>query len=185
MKHILEFLWARTGPIQVSDLANNFFLVRFTHEKDYSAAAFGGPWKVAVKRIGDFIGKTVRLDLATAEGARGRYARVCIEVDITKPLIGKYLIDDKVLKIEYESLENMCFDCGFYGQKKETCSLNVEAQAKKPMETQTSNLEAVVEEQDTGEWMTVQRRNRRKPTKVDVHVRKPEPSKTSTASNLQ
>ncbi|CAN1294699.1 hypothetical protein LINPERPRIM_LOCUS22561 [Linum perenne] len=46
MKHILEFLWARTGPIQVSDLANNFFLVRFTQEKDYSAAAFGGPWKI-------------------------------------------------------------------------------------------------------------------------------------------
>ncbi|CAN1294702.1 hypothetical protein LINPERPRIM_LOCUS22561 [Linum perenne] len=155
---------------------------RFSLGPDYRSIIFN---PVAVKRIGDFIGKTVRLDLATAEGARGRYARVCIEVDITKPLIGKYLIDDKVLKIEYESLENMCFDCGFYGQKKETCSLNVEAQAKKPMEAQTSNLETVVEEQDTGEWMTVQRRNRRKPTKVDVHVRKPEPSKTSTASNLQ
>ncbi|CAN1163739.1 hypothetical protein LINPERHAP1_LOCUS28754 [Linum perenne] len=147
VKRRLEFLWARSGPIQVSDLDNSLFLVRFAQENDYKAAAFGGPWKiydfyiavaqwspsfseedpfkmiltlarlpklpiqyfnqVAVERIGNYIGKTVRLDLATAEGARGRYARVCVEVDILKPLLGKYIIEDRVLKIEYESLENM------------------------------------------------------------------------------
>ncbi|CAN1787955.1 Putative ribonuclease H protein At1g65750 [Linum perenne] len=103
MKRRLEFLWARSGPIQVSDLDNRLFLVRFAQEKDYRVAAFGGPWKiydfyiavaqwspsfneedpfksiltwvrlpklpiqyfnqVAVERIGNYIGKTVRLDL--------------------------------------------------------------------------------------------------------------------------
>ncbi|CAN1127957.1 hypothetical protein LINPERHAP2_LOCUS4338, partial [Linum perenne] len=76
---------------------------------------------LAVQRIGNYIGKTVRLDLATSEGSRCRYARVCVEVDLTKPLIGKYMIEDKVMKIEYESLENVCFDCGCYGHKAGTC----------------------------------------------------------------
>ncbi|CAN1163283.1 hypothetical protein LINPERHAP2_LOCUS24953 [Linum perenne] len=42
-------------------------------------------------------------------------------VDLTKPLLGKYIIEDKVLKIEYESLENVCFDYGCYGHKAGAC----------------------------------------------------------------
>ncbi|CAN1824962.1 hypothetical protein LINPERHAP1_LOCUS30969 [Linum perenne] len=160
MKRRLESLWARSGPIQVSDLANNFFLVRFAQEGDYLTAAFGGPWKVAVTRIGNFIGKTVRVDLATTIGARGRYARVCVEVDVTKPLLGKYMIEDKELKIEYESLENMCYDCGFYGHKRETCQLMVVSENDTAREVQTNAIEPEVEDQSTGEWMTVKRRNR-------------------------
>ncbi|CAN1787951.1 hypothetical protein LINPERHAP1_LOCUS17862 [Linum perenne] len=217
MKRRLEFLWARSGPIQVSDLDNRLFLVRFAQEKDYRVAAFGGPWKiydfyiavaqwspsfneedpfksiltwvrlpklpiqyfnqVAVERIGNYIGKTVRLDLATTEGARGRYARVCVEVDISKPLLGKYMIGDRVLKIEYESLENMCFDCGFYGHKKEGCLAKVLTQITNQDLQMPDRAEDIAEEHDTGEWMTVQRRNRRKPTKGDNQKRKPESSK--------
>ncbi|CAN1179261.1 hypothetical protein LINPERHAP1_LOCUS37816 [Linum perenne] len=36
------------------------------------------------------------MDLVTKEGARARYARVCVEVDLTKPLLGKYVIDNRV-----------------------------------------------------------------------------------------
>ncbi|CAN1788457.1 hypothetical protein LINPERHAP1_LOCUS18057 [Linum perenne] len=87
--------------------------------------------QLAVTRIGNYIGKTVRLDLATAEGARARYARVCVEVDLTKPLLGKYIIDDRVLHIEYESLENICFDCGTYGHKVDRCPKSVPSPVKK------------------------------------------------------
>ncbi|CAN1185487.1 hypothetical protein LINPERHAP2_LOCUS37578 [Linum perenne] len=166
MKRRLEYLWAKSGSIQDSDLANNFFLVHFASQEDYSLAAFKGPWKLAVSRIGDYIGKTVRLDLATAEGTRGRYARVCVEVDVTKPLLGKYMIEDKVFRVEYESLENVCFECGFYGHKKETCTLS-EPQpetevAKESVPAPEPTKETI--DPDVGEWMTVQRRNRKKPT---------------------
>ncbi|CAN1154598.1 hypothetical protein LINPERHAP2_LOCUS20104 [Linum perenne] len=139
MKRRLEILWARSGTIQMCDLANNFFLVSFSEAIDYKRAGFDGPWKiydyyitvaqwtpafneekpiqkiltwvrlprlpihyfnrVAVSRIGNFIGRTVRLDLATAEGARARYARVCVEVDLSKLLLGKYIIENRVLHI--------------------------------------------------------------------------------------
>ncbi|CAN1164083.1 hypothetical protein LINPERPRIM_LOCUS32984 [Linum perenne] len=68
---------------------------------------------IAVTRIGNCIGKTVRLDLATETGARARYARVYVEVDLSKPLLGKYMIENRTFHVEYESLENICFTCGF------------------------------------------------------------------------
>ncbi|CAI0393624.1 unnamed protein product [Linum tenue] len=43
--------------------------------------------KEAVMRIGKRIGKPVRVDKATEEGARGEYARICVQVDLTKPLL--------------------------------------------------------------------------------------------------
>ncbi|CAN1841227.1 hypothetical protein LINPERHAP1_LOCUS36401, partial [Linum perenne] len=157
----LESLWARAGRIQVSDLANNFYLVRFSADEDYQRALFEGPWKIldyyfsvakwspefneedpirkiltwvrlpklpihffnsfVVEQIGNCIGRTIRLDLATSEGARARYARVCVEVDLSHPLLGKYIIEDKIYFVEYESLENICFTCGFYGHKEDRC----------------------------------------------------------------
>ncbi|CAN1800486.1 hypothetical protein LINPERHAP1_LOCUS22551 [Linum perenne] len=76
-------------------MSNSFFLVRFSNEDDYQRAAFECPWKIAVERIGNHIGKTIHLDLATEEGARARYARVCVEVDLARPLLGKYIIEDR------------------------------------------------------------------------------------------
>ncbi|CAN1181380.1 hypothetical protein LINPERHAP2_LOCUS35350 [Linum perenne] len=215
MKRLLEALWARSGPIQVSDLANNFFLVRFASESDYSTATFGGPWKifdfyiavakwspsfneeepiqsiltwvrlprlpihyfnpVAVKRIGDHIGRIVRLDLATKEGARGRFARVCVEIDISKLLLGKYMIEDRTFKIEYESLENICFDCGFYGHKKDVCLAKAVTQAAESASAKLTKTDDVVVDQEVGEWMTVQRRNQRKPAKITEPPRSQKP----------
>ncbi|CAN1228706.1 hypothetical protein LINPERPRIM_LOCUS3005 [Linum perenne] len=123
--------------------------------------------ELAVTRIGNHIGRTVRLDMATAEGARARYARVCVEVDISKPLLGKYMIDNRMFYIEYESLENICFTCGFYGHKSDDCLLNhpSEATAQEtgvpeapiPTMAEPCNIEG-----DAGTWMTVQRRTKGK-----------------------
>ncbi|CAN1168454.1 hypothetical protein LINPERHAP2_LOCUS27828 [Linum perenne] len=122
--------------------------------------------QVAVTRIGNCIGRTVRLDLATAEGARGRYARVCVEVDVSKPLLGKYMIENCTLFIEYESLENICVTCGHYGHKADICPST--------HGTQSAPDQPEVEVQDdapngdAGEWMIVQRRSKNKAKKVPV-----------------
>ncbi|CAN1298894.1 hypothetical protein LINPERPRIM_LOCUS23988 [Linum perenne] len=122
VKRRLETLWARSGKIQDTDAANAFYLARFSDQDDYQRATFKGPWKLAVTRIGNHIGCTIRLDLATSEGARARYARVCVEVDISKPLLGKYMIEDRTYLVEYESLENICHHCGLYGHLIDSCS---------------------------------------------------------------
>ncbi|CAN1809632.1 hypothetical protein LINPERHAP1_LOCUS25666 [Linum perenne] len=209
MKRRLEFLWARYGHIQVSDMSNSFFLVRFSNDDDYTSAAFGGPWKIydyyiavsqwspsfneeeeiksiltwvrlpklpiqyfnsmAVHRIGNAIGRTVRLDLATSEGSRCRYARICVEIDLTKPLLGKYMIGDRVFYVEYESIENFCYLCGLYGNKAESCLSCkpavpevVHSPAKEPAKDTSVEEGQMAEEGDTGSWMVVSRRQKKK-----------------------
>ncbi|CAN1750614.1 hypothetical protein LINPERHAP1_LOCUS4098, partial [Linum perenne] len=216
LRRRLEYLWAKGGRIQVSDLSNDFFLVRFSDADDYHRAALKGPWKMydyyitvarwspsfneeepirtiltwvrlpklpihyfnhtAVNRIGNHIEKTVRLDLATSEGARARYARVCVEIDLTKPLLGKYMIGDRVFYVEYESIENFCYLCGLYGNKAESCLSCkpvvpevVHSPAKEPAKDSSVEEGPTSEEGDTGSWMVVSRRQKKKPSALKAN----------------
>ncbi|CAN1129317.1 hypothetical protein LINPERHAP2_LOCUS5155 [Linum perenne] len=116
---------------------------------------------LAVERIGNHIGKTVRLDLATSEGARARYARVCVEVDLSRPLLGKYVIEDNVYLVEYESLDNICYSCGMYGHKEETCKLAVPSETVVPPINGESSERTVGSDGNSGSWMSVKRRQRK------------------------
>ncbi|CAN1310230.1 hypothetical protein LINPERPRIM_LOCUS27997 [Linum perenne] len=40
--------------------------------------------------IGDKIGRTIRLDNNTRVGTRGNFFRLCVEIDLHKPLLSKY-----------------------------------------------------------------------------------------------
>ncbi|CAN1778832.1 hypothetical protein LINPERHAP1_LOCUS14527, partial [Linum perenne] len=119
--------------------------------------------QLAVSRIGNHIGRTVRLDLATTEGARGRYARVCVEVDISKPLIGKYMIEDRTFLVEYESLENICHHCGIYGHKIDNCSEKVVPHSDLETDAIPDTTAPDKQEGVAGSWMTVRRRTKGKP----------------------
>lgn len=46
--------------------------------------------KVLLRRIGNRLGRTIRVDEATEEASRAKYARICVEVDLSKPLIAKF-----------------------------------------------------------------------------------------------
>ncbi|CAN1243207.1 hypothetical protein LINPERPRIM_LOCUS5598 [Linum perenne] len=174
VKRRLEAIWARAGTIQVFDVANSFFLVKFSDLDDYHRSAFESPWKISVTPIGNYIGKTVRLDLATSQGARACSAHVCVEVDLSKPLLGKYMIDDRTFCVEYESLEDICYTCGYYGNKLDTCLTN-KPQAEANVEESTASQTTVTqeEEDDTGQWMTISRRQKRKPNKGAQSTKEP------------
>ncbi|CAN1147553.1 hypothetical protein LINPERHAP2_LOCUS15946 [Linum perenne] len=104
------------------------------------------------------------MDLATAEGAKARYARVCVEIDLSKPLLGKYIISDRVFYIEYKSIENFCYLCGLYGYKADSCpSCKPVATPSDPPTVQEPDKVASSEERDTGVWMVVSRKQRKKP----------------------
>ncbi|CAN1171744.1 hypothetical protein LINPERHAP2_LOCUS29750 [Linum perenne] len=119
--------------------------------------------QLAVEHIGNHIGRTVRLDMATSEGARARYARVCVEVDLSRPLLGKYVIEDKVFLVEYESLDNICYSCKLYGHKEEACKPAVSTEEVAPPTTSETLEKTGGSDGNSGSWMTVKRRHR-KPT---------------------
>ena len=45
-----------------------------------------------LRQIGESVGKVLRIDSHTALEARGKYARLCIQIDIDKPLVNTILI---------------------------------------------------------------------------------------------
>ncbi|CAI0377992.1 unnamed protein product [Linum tenue] len=68
----------------------------------------------AAMKIGVMIGHSVWVDRATEIGARGNYARVCVEVDLTRPLLSRYKVEGVEYLIQYEGIENVCMDCREY-----------------------------------------------------------------------
>lgn len=59
--------------------------------------------------------RPIRVDQATSLVSRGKFARIWVEVDITKPLLAKFMIRRKARRIEYEGIHLICFNYGVYG----------------------------------------------------------------------
>ncbi|CAN1140460.1 hypothetical protein LINPERHAP2_LOCUS11874 [Linum perenne] len=74
-----------------------------------------------LKLIRDCIGKIVRTDNTTLEGIRCNFARIYVEVDLSKLLLSKYRLRRRVRRIEYEGLQTICFNCGCFGHKDDAC----------------------------------------------------------------
>ena len=54
-------------------------------------------------------------------GMRGKYARLCVQVDMNKSLINTVLIGRFEKSVVYEGIQKLCFACGRIGHKKEDC----------------------------------------------------------------
>ncbi|XP_075650818.1 uncharacterized protein LOC142621440 [Castanea sativa] len=87
--------------------------------------------------ISQAIGNVLRIDTHTATETRGRYARLCIQVDIEKPLANAVLVDNFEQPVTYEVLNRFCFTCGRIGHRREECFYTV----KKPASENPSTLE--------------------------------------------
>ncbi|XP_019173801.1 PREDICTED: uncharacterized protein LOC109169373 [Ipomoea nil] len=76
---------------------------------------------IFLRKLGNKVGKTIRVDQATSQVSRGMFARICVEVDIRKPLISKFTYKQRVRSVAYEGIHLVCFSCGIYGHSTETC----------------------------------------------------------------
>ncbi|CAN0846803.1 hypothetical protein LINGRAHAP2_LOCUS4629, partial [Linum grandiflorum] len=160
----LNAIWARNSQIQISDLKNGCYLVRFRCQEDYEWAINGGPWLLAVMRITSRIGKPVRVDRVTKEGARGKYARVCVEVDLTKPLLPKYKIEGIPYLIVYEGFHKIWTNCGA-----PTHLCKCQNPPEVPPETEmTSVINDASNGKVFGDWMMPKRKYRRPTRPVQV-----------------
>ncbi|KAI9097505.1 hypothetical protein K1719_025276 [Acacia pycnantha] len=71
--------------------------------------------------LGNSIGKAIRLDVHTAQRTRGRFARMCVELDLDKPLVPEFNVEGQVFSVLYECLGQICDKCGWVGHMKEGC----------------------------------------------------------------
>ncbi|KAL4389891.1 hypothetical protein AHAS_Ahas03G0090400 [Arachis hypogaea] len=162
MKRRLETMWAKRGSLEVIDLGNEYFLVKFFNGEDLDYALTEGPWKIfdhyltvrlwkpefdpmkasidniaawvrlpglpieyynrtILEKIGNIIGRTLKVDSNTAEVSREKFARICVEVDLEKPLTTNYMINGVKYAVEYEGVHLVCFACGRVGHDKGVC----------------------------------------------------------------
>lgn len=126
-----------------------------------------------LQAIGNLVGKTLKVDVNTALHYRGKFARLCVELDMEKTLMSQYSLHDIVHNVEYEGVHLICFLCGRYGHDKAHCpnakaahppSPNV---VSSPGESSPNDSgkslspETTMEnESDFGPWMVVQRPRR-------------------------
>ncbi|KAJ4829613.1 hypothetical protein Tsubulata_014283 [Turnera subulata] len=64
-----------------------------------------------LRAVCNLIGRFVRIDYNTQESNRGKFARVAVELDLSKPLQPRVFVDGKWYKVSYENLPHLCFDC--------------------------------------------------------------------------
>ncbi|KAI9124524.1 hypothetical protein K1719_004446 [Acacia pycnantha] len=73
--------------------------------------------------IGNMIGKMIKIDRSTSIYDKGAFARICVEVDLHKPLLPAFTVFGEDKQLVYEGLHLVCFSCGKYGHAQENCVL--------------------------------------------------------------
>ena len=74
-----------------------------------------------LKQIGNSIGKILRIDTHTVAEARRRFAWLCVQVDIDKPLVTNILIGGLHQPVNYKGVHRPCFSCGQIGHRRDAC----------------------------------------------------------------
>lgn len=107
-------------------------------------------WLMAKK-----VGRPIRIDAITLAQSRGRFARICVELDMERPLVHTINCGSFKQTVQYESLPVLYFQCGKIGHDRKECL----------MTEKIHNQYAHNENQDMsnyGTWMIVNRRSTRR-----------------------
>ncbi|XP_016206041.1 uncharacterized protein LOC107646367 [Arachis ipaensis] len=102
--------------------------------------------RTILEKIGNIIGCTLKVDSNTAEVSREKFARICVEVDLEKPLTTNYMINGVKHAVGYEGVHLVYFACGRVGHDKGVCP---KSQIKKDG-TENGGGPAGVEEEGEG-----------------------------------
>lgn len=119
--------------------------------------------------IGNELGKPVKVYITTLRTERGRYARICIEIDLTKPLTSVITICGYYVKVEYEGLHLICFECSRYGHRSAECGKEANGAIPKEPAKQDSRQDGEV----FGTWMVVTNNRGRRSQSKTSETRKP------------
>lgn len=149
----LTDLWALGHRIDIIDLEEGFYVVRFYSKEDYVHVLDDGPWTIqghyltvakfkpgflpsadivtstlvwvriprlpleffhesVLMRIGDQLGTVMKVDGNTTAVSRGKYARICVEVGLQKPLISIVVVNGHQLHVDTKIFTKFALNVG-------------------------------------------------------------------------
>ncbi|CAL1408029.1 unnamed protein product [Linum trigynum] len=117
--------------------------------------------------LGNLLGRTVKLDYHTENLLRGKFARIAVELDMTKPLATRIRLDGQWQPVVYENLPHICYDCGRIGHTEEACPKKSTAMV--PVSTGETQAHMIIPpavptpetHAGYGPWMQVVKKNRK------------------------
>lgn len=74
-----------------------------------------------MRKIGRIIGSVIKIDKLTLSQIRGQFGRLCVEIDLQKPLIPYIVVEGETYGVVYEGISMICFNCGCFGHVKANC----------------------------------------------------------------
>ncbi|ONI13814.1 hypothetical protein PRUPE_4G246900 [Prunus persica] len=206
----LQQKWSLIGGWKLVDLVNDYFVVRFELEEDINFVFTRGPWIIAgqylvmqkwrpgfcpatakITRMAAWIRVSaiqlecfdlLKIDALTTSQNRGKFARLCVELDLSRPLEAFVQINNVWYNVEYEGFPDICYMCGRYGHKREHCDVPDAATVEKTGDGSTLGDDGLVEgdtvmgkeginaftENLLGPWMNVPARRRSKGVTQEV-----------------
>ncbi|KAJ4848028.1 hypothetical protein Tsubulata_009362 [Turnera subulata] len=126
--------------------------------------------------LGGLVGRTIKIDIKTHTAERGKFAKVAVEVDLTKSLKGKVVLDGKAYHVGYEGLPQVCVSSGCVNHPVLACPQRSVGTAPPCASAPTSltsppSFSGVAaasprpQSDEFGAWMNVSRPNSRRPRK--------------------
>lgn len=124
MRARLDSLWHLQWGCELVDLEEGFFVSIFRSQEDYRYVLDNDPWLILghyltiTKRklffdhrlsgysigVSNSIGRPIKVDLTTQNAVQGRYARVCVKVQLNRPLTPTICLDGRHIAVEYDGL---------------------------------------------------------------------------------
>ncbi|CAL0303158.1 unnamed protein product [Lupinus luteus] len=105
MENKVKQLWQMNGSLQGLRLGLPTSILSFTMLNSF----------IEGERI-------LKVDNLTSIHSRGKFARICVEINLARKLVPMIKVMGTVLNLEYECLHLICFNCGKYGHRRELCS---------------------------------------------------------------
>ncbi|KAG8371078.1 hypothetical protein BUALT_Bualt13G0049500 [Buddleja alternifolia] len=141
-------LWNLTGDDELMDLSYGCYILKLENLDRMEYILIEGPWIMEMPveyyqeeilfAIASSLRSLVKIDPNTYWNLRGKFGRMCVQLDLKKQLQGIIDINGKLYKLTYENLPAICFNCGRVGHRKENCPAKVVCPEKATAEMKTS-----------------------------------------------
>lgn len=124
--------------------------------------------KKILKKVGNTIGKLLKVDAFTSAALMGRYVRLCIELPLDKPVKSDVWIGNHKQQILYEGKNLLCRNCGCLGHVARQCNTKPKDTTTIATMNNTGDKEQRCQDEqhpkEKEEWRTVSFNQRRKAT---------------------